>query len=80
MTPAKRRSRYCRLNNIGMRNISNIEAGLRELNELRQGARTCVMCSEAVWWRRHRRMIADAETGARHSGAAHHERDGGQAA
>jgi uncharacterized protein (DUF488 family) len=38
------------------------EAGLRELNEMRKGARTCVMCSEAVWWRCHRRMIADAET------------------
>ena len=35
--------------------------GLRELNELRKARRTCVMCSEAVWWRCHRRMIADAE-------------------
>lgn len=23
--------------------------------------RTCIMCSEALWWRCHRRMIADAE-------------------
>jgi uncharacterized protein (DUF488 family) len=35
--------------------------GLRALNELRKARRTCVMCSEAVWWRCHRRMIADAE-------------------
>jgi len=37
------------------------EAGLGELNKLRKRKRTCVMCSEAVWWRCHRRMIADAE-------------------
>jgi len=37
-------------------------AGLQELNSLRKQQRVCVMCSEAVWWRCHRRMIADAET------------------
>jgi uncharacterized protein (DUF488 family) len=37
------------------------EVGLRELNAMRRRARTCVMGSEAVWWRCHRRMIADAE-------------------
>lgn len=37
------------------------EDGLRKLNELRRKQRTCVMCSEAVWWRCHRRMIADVE-------------------
>jgi len=37
------------------------ENGLRELNERRKDRRVCVMCSEAVWWRCHRRMIADAE-------------------
>ncbi len=37
------------------------ENGLRLLNELRMKRRVCVMCSEAVWWRCHRRMIADAE-------------------
>lgn len=36
-------------------------AGLQELNALRQQRRVCMMCSEAVWWRCHRRMIADAE-------------------
>jgi uncharacterized protein (DUF488 family) len=58
--------------NTGWRNASfrgyadymqtgEFEAGLAELNELRKKRRTCVMCSEAVWWRCHRRMIADAE-------------------
>ncbi len=37
------------------------EQGLRELNQRRKKRRVCVMCSEAVWWRCHRRMIADAE-------------------
>ena len=38
--------------------------GLAELNRHRAKRRVCVMCSEAVWWRCHRRMIADAETAA----------------
>jgi len=37
------------------------EEGLAELNQRRKKQRVCVMCSEAVWWRCHRRMIADAE-------------------
>lgn len=37
------------------------EEGLKELNRRRRKHRVCVMCSEAVWWRCHRRMIADAE-------------------
>jgi len=37
------------------------EEGLAELNRRRKPRRGCVMCSEAVWWRCHRRMIADAE-------------------
>jgi uncharacterized protein (DUF488 family) len=37
------------------------EMGLRELNDRRKERRVCVMCAEAVWWRCHRRMIADAE-------------------
>jgi uncharacterized protein (DUF488 family) len=36
-------------------------AGLKALNRLRAKKRVCIMCSEAVWWRCHRRMIADAE-------------------
>ena len=34
--------------------------GLLELMELATEARTAIMCSEAVWWRCHRSMIADA--------------------
>jgi len=37
-------------------------AGLKELDARRKGCRACIMCAEAVWWRCHRRMIADAET------------------
>ena len=40
---------------------AEFEDGLRELNLLRKNRRVCVMCSEALWWRCHRRMIADAE-------------------
>jgi uncharacterized protein (DUF488 family) len=42
---------------------AEFQQGLRELNELRRAKRTCIMCSEAVWWRCHRRMIADALVG-----------------
>ncbi len=34
-------------------------AGLAELREAGQHERCAVMCSEAVWWRCHRRIIAD---------------------
>jgi uncharacterized protein (DUF488 family) len=34
--------------------------GLEELLDVSNGARTALMCSEAVWWRCHRSMIADA--------------------
>ena len=33
--------------------------GLQRLRELGAKARTAVMCAEAVWWRCHRRIIAD---------------------
>lgn len=33
---------------------------LEKLVELREKERVCLMCSEAVWWRCHRRMISDA--------------------
>jgi uncharacterized protein (DUF488 family) len=58
--------------NTGWRNASfrgyadymqtvDFENGLKDLNRRRRRHRVCVMCSEAVWWRCHRRMIADAE-------------------
>jgi len=40
--------------------ISEFAVGLKELNAHRRRHRVCIMCSEAVWWRCHRRMIADA--------------------
>ena len=35
------------------------ERGLEELLALADGGRVAIMCSEAVWWRCHRRIIAD---------------------
>jgi uncharacterized protein (DUF488 family) len=37
-------------------------AGLFELLMLAQGLRTAVMCAELLWWRCHRRLIADVLT------------------
>jgi uncharacterized protein (DUF488 family) len=34
--------------------------GLNRLLQIAQTSRTAIMCSEAVWWRCHRSMIADA--------------------
>lgn len=36
--------------------------GLYELLMLSQGARTAIMCAELLWWRCHRRLIADVLT------------------
>jgi uncharacterized protein (DUF488 family) len=36
--------------------------GLGELTDAATGARLAVMCAEAVWWRCHRRIIADVLT------------------
>ncbi|MFG2833332.1 DUF488 family protein [Streptomyces sp. NPDC048434] len=43
----------------------------RLLEEADAGARTAVMCSEAVWWRCHRRLIADFATVARQTVVQH---------
>jgi uncharacterized protein (DUF488 family) len=40
---------------------TDFEKAIRQLNQLRKKRRVCIVCSEAVWWRCHRRMIADAE-------------------
>ncbi len=34
-------------------------SGLRELRRLGEAKRSAIMCAEAVWWRCHRRIIAD---------------------
>jgi uncharacterized protein (DUF488 family) len=39
---------------------AEFERGLVQLQEIASKAPTAVMCSEAVWWRCHRSMIADA--------------------
>ena len=36
--------------------------GLQELIALARGQRVAIMCAEAVWWRCHRSMVADALT------------------
>ena len=41
--------------------VIQFAAGLAKLNQERTRRRVCIMCAEAVWWRCHRRMIADAE-------------------
>ena len=37
-------------------------AGLAELEMIAGGSRTTMMCAELLWWRCHRRLIADALT------------------
>jgi uncharacterized protein (DUF488 family) len=34
-------------------------AAVTSLLELARGARVVIMCSESVWWRCHRRLVAD---------------------
>ena len=38
---------------------STFHSGLVELEELGRASRCAIMCAEAVWWRCHRRIIAD---------------------
>jgi uncharacterized protein (DUF488 family) len=35
-------------------------AGIEQLEELARGGPTAVMCAESLWWRCHRRLVADA--------------------
>lgn len=37
----------------------DFRAGLGELLELAEDSRTAMMCSEGLWWRCHRRLVAD---------------------
>jgi uncharacterized protein (DUF488 family) len=43
----------------GYMRTAEFAAGLTDLIEQARGERTAVMCSETVWWRCHRRLIAD---------------------
>jgi uncharacterized protein (DUF488 family) len=38
---------------------SEFATGLTRLEDLAASARTAIMCAEALWWRCHRRLIAD---------------------
>src|SRR5699024_7666039 len=37
----------------------SFQSGVEKLMEAAQNKRTAIMCSEAVWWRCHRSMVAD---------------------
>ena len=41
-------------------NTAEFGAGLDDLVQQAQRTPTAVMCSESVWWRCHRRLLADA--------------------
>ena len=51
--------------------------GLSELLTLAAGSRTAIMCAELLWWRCHRRLIADVLTSLGHE--VRHIRDAGEA-
>lgn len=62
---AKEGSRNTAWRNDSFRNYADYAAtppfrdGLRELERLAERHRPAIMCAEAVWWRCHRRIIAD---------------------
>ena len=39
--------------------IEAFGGGMEQLRQLGRGRRAAIMCAEAVWWRCHRRIIAD---------------------
>ncbi len=49
-------SRLCRLSMAG----AAFAQGMTQLLDLASASRTALMCAEAVWWRCHRSLIADA--------------------
>ncbi|MGN6404376.1 DUF488 domain-containing protein [Sinomonas sp.] len=51
-------------------------AAMDELLDQAARVRTAIMCSESVWWRCHRRIIADFTVLARHARAVHLAHDG----
>ena len=51
--------------------------GLGELEMIAAGSRTAIMCAEVLWWRCHRRLIADALTALAHE--VRHIRDASEA-
>lgn len=65
-TPAGTESRHPGLTHKAFRSYadymdgSEFDAGLSAVLDLASVAVTAVMCSEAVWWRCHRRLVSDA--------------------
>lgn len=60
----------------GWTRTPDFAAGLRELLAEATERRTAIMCAEAVWWRCHRRLIADFLTLARATPVRHLDHDG----
>ncbi|MFG2088576.1 MULTISPECIES: DUF488 family protein [unclassified Spirillospora] len=56
--------------------VAAMDELLDELGDKASGARTAVMCSESVWWRCHRRLIADFAVLARGRPVLHLAHDG----
>jgi uncharacterized protein (DUF488 family) len=62
----RRDSRHAALRSSGFRGYADhmdteaFRAARMRLIETSAGARTAVMCAESLWWRCHRRMLADA--------------------
>src|SRR5690606_36068797 len=55
---------------------SAFKAGVDQLLEVAAATRTAVMCSESVWWRCHRRLLADHLTLVRSVEVLHLMHDG----
>lgn len=51
-------------------------AAMNELLDQAASARTAIMCSETLWWRCHRRIVADFAVLARHTPVLHLAHDG----
>ena len=80
--PAAAASRHVALRNDAFRGYADhmesagFLAGVDELLALARGRAAAVMCSESVWWRCHRRLLADHLTLVRHVEVIHLMHDG----
>jgi uncharacterized protein (DUF488 family) len=76
------RSRHVALRNDAFRAYADhmstpeFESGVEQLLDLAAGEPTTVMCSESVWWRCHRRLLADYLVLARGIDVVHLMHDG----
>ncbi len=75
-------SRHTALRHVSFRaygdymETSTFQAGIDDLLELAEKQSTTVMCSESLWWRCHRRLIADYLELVRHVHVEHLMHDG----